>query len=232
MKTNLEIAGINIEITRKKVKNLNLRVYPSKGRVALSCPRQTSQFIIEDFIKEKKVWIRKQLKKGANRSEKKKLNYITGEYLPVWGKPRLLKVVNIGGKQRVELRDNDKVKLYVRGNSTSKKREKIVDEWYRVQLKLIIPQMISKWEPVMGVQVNEFGVKKMKTRWGTCNIRDKRIWLNLELAKLEPHCLEYIVVHEMVHLRERLHNKRFYTYMDQFLPEWKSTDKELKNYWI
>lgn len=102
-----------------------------------------------------------------------------------------------------------------------------MSEWYRQKLKEIIPSYIEKWEKIIGVKVNEFGIKKMKTRWGTCNTRDKRIWINLELAKKAPRCLEYIIVHEMVHLLERHHNKAFKDYMSEFLPEWKSIKNEL-----
>ncbi|MEX0608622.1 MAG: SprT-like domain-containing protein [Balneolaceae bacterium] len=111
--------------------------------------------------------------------------------------------------------------------STKEKRATVLEEWYRAEIKKEISKLISKWEDPMGVSVKEFGVKRMKTRWGTCNIRDRRIWLNLELAKKSPDCLEYVVVHEMVHLLERLHNKRFHNFMDQFFPEWRQIKKKL-----
>jgi len=116
----------------------------------------------------------------------------------------------------------------VRPESSVDKRESVLIEWYRAELKREIPKLIEKWQRIMKVDVREFGVKRMKTRWGTCNIRAKRIWLSLELAKKDPKCLEYVVVHEMVHLLERLHNKRFYRLMDQFLPDWRERDLLLK----
>jgi hypothetical protein len=117
--------------------------------------------------------------------------------------------------------------LYVRPGHTKEKRERIVSQWYREELKHLIPEYIKKWEDTIGVTVNEWGVKLMKTKWGTCNEQDKRIWINLELAKKNPRCLEYIIVHEMVHLLERHHNDRFKAYMDEFLPNWKSIRDEL-----
>ena len=117
--------------------------------------------------------------------------------------------------------------LYVRPGHTKEKRERIVSQWYREELKRLIPEYIEKWEDTIGVTVNEWGIKLMKTKWGTCNEQDKRIWINLELAKKNPRCLEYIIVHEMVHLLERHHNDRFKAYMDEFLPNWKSIRDEL-----
>ena len=100
-------------------------------------------------------------------------------------------------------------------------------EWYRKELRELIPPLIAKWEPILGVRVNEFGIKKMKTRWGSCNPEVKRIWLNLELAKKSPTCIEYVLVHEMAHLLERSHNETFVAYMDKFLPNWRAIKAEL-----
>lgn len=130
-------------------------------------------------------------------------------------------------KQGVEIRNKKYIDLYVRENTPKYLRERVIMEWYRNRLKELIPPLISKWEPVMGVKVNEFGVKMMKTRWGTCNPSARRIWVNLELAKKSPICLEYIVVHEMVHLLERTHNERFTAYMDRFIPNWRAVKAEL-----
>lgn len=130
-------------------------------------------------------------------------------------------------KQGVEIRNKKYIDLYVRENTPKYLRERVIMEWYRNRLKELIPPLISKWEPVMGVKVNEFGVKMMKTRWGTCNPSARRIWVSLELAKKSPICLEYIVVHEMVHLLERTHNERFTAYMDRFIPNWRAVKAEL-----
>jgi len=119
------------------------------------------------------------------------------------------------------------ITLFVHPDSHVEKRQAVLNEWYRQQLKSQLPEVIAKYERLMGVKVNEFGIKKMKTKWGTCNPIAKRIWLNLELAKKPPELLEYVVVHEMVHLLERSHNKRFVTLMTQFMPKWKFYKDEL-----
>ena len=143
------------------------------------------------------------------------------------GHPYILNVIESKEKQRVELRDRKYMELYIRPGHTKDKREKLLREWYRKELKALIPEYIQKWEKIIGVKVEDWGVKLMKTRWGTCNVRDKRIWINLELAKKNSRCLDYIIVHEMVHLLERKHNEQFKAYMDRFLPNWKSIKKEL-----
>ena len=230
MKKILKIHDLNVEITRKQVKNLNLRVYPAEGRVSLSCPIRTGDLVIKAFLTDKKNWIDKQLKKGENLKERVIPEYVSGDKILVWGEEKELLVHATANKENVSIEEMNRVILETRTDSAKERREKILQEWYRQALKAKIPVLIKKWEPVMGVNVSEFGVKKMKTRWGTCNIRAERIWLNLELAKLHPDCLEYIVVHEMVHLLERLHNQRFYDFMNQFLPGWQETDKLLKNH--
>ncbi|NLY36323.1 MAG: M48 family metallopeptidase, partial [Tissierellia bacterium] len=139
----------------------------------------------------------------------------------------LLNVIESSQKQRVELRNKRYMDLYVKPGHTREKRERVVREWYREELKKLIPEYVKKWESIMDVSVREWRIKLMKTRWGTCNIQAKRIWLNLELAKKNPRCLEYVVVHEMVHLFERKHNDRFKAYMDKFLPNWRGIRDEL-----
>lgn len=230
MKKYLEIHDLKVEVTRKKVKNLNLRVYPSEGRVSLSCPLRTDDYVIKSFLTNKKNWIDKQLKKGESLKRRVIPEFVSGDKIFLWGEEMELLVQTVFHNEFVKMDEKNRIVLYVREGRTRADREKILSEWYRQALKNKIPGLIKKWEPEMGVKVSEFGVKKMKTRWGTCNIREARIWLNLELAKLKPDCLEYIVVHEMVHLLERLHNKRFYNYMSQFLPGWQETDKLLKQH--
>ena len=138
-----------------------------------------------------------------------------------------MNVVYHDGPPRVALRNNTKIDLIVRTGSDAAKREQVLLEWYRRKLKEAIPPLIAKWEPVVGVEVAEWGVRRMKTKWGTCNVEARRIWLNLELAKTSPHCLEYIIVHEMVHLLERNHTDRFVAYMNRFMPQWKLYRDEL-----
>ena len=225
----IQLEDIEIEVTRKSVKNLNIRIYPSEGRVAMSIPKRSSLRTAENFAKKKYSWIKRHLskKRVLNSCKGKNSQYCSGEKHPVWGETKLLTVWDKNRKPEVDVY-NGTINLTVRPGSKREKRQSVLNEWYRAELKREIPKLIEKWEVPMGVRVNEFGVKRMKTRWGTCNIRAKRIWLSLELAKKDPKCLEYVVVHEMVHLLERLHSKRFYRLMDQFLPDWRERDKLLK----
>lgn len=225
----ITLSGIPIKVTRKKVKNINLRVYPSKGEVRMSAPWHLRDELIQNFAASKLDWIKKKLANYQPAHRPPESEYKTGETHWYRGEEMELRVVFGNAAPKVICNKKEKVlELQVRPGSPRAKRKKVLKEWYRAELKKIIPKLIAKWEPVMGVQVNEFGVKQMKTRWGSCNIRDKRIWLNLELAKKSPACLEYVVVHEMVHLLERLHNDRFYRLMDQYLPGWQQTEKALQ----
>jgi predicted metal-dependent hydrolase len=138
----------------------------------------------------------------------------------------LLKVIEHDAAPKVELTKKE-IKVFIRPNSTRSKRKETLDEWYRTELKKILPAIIKKWEDVIGVQSNDYGIKKMRTKWGTCNREAKRIWLNLELAKKPVECIEYIVVHELVHFLERSHNERFIAYMDKFMPKWRFHRDEL-----
>ena len=131
---------------------------------------------------------------------------------------------------KVVIRHNTHIDLYVRLGSSEEKRQQVITEWYRQQLKARIPALIDKWQPIIGVEVSDWGIKQMKTKWGTCNITARRIWLNLDLAQKPEHCLEYIIAHEMVHLLERHHNDKFTAYMDRFLPQWRSYRDELNQF--
>lgn len=227
----ITINGIEIELTRKNIKNLYLKVHPPHGRVKVSAPKWMDEDSIRAFVVSKLSWIKKhqeRLKKQKRIAEKE---YVSGESHYFLGQRYLLNVVYTNKRlQGVEIRGNKYLDLFVRKNTPKNLRERVMMEWYRSQLKKLIPPLIEKWEPIMGVEVKEFGVKRMKTRWGTCNPAAKRIWINLELAKKNPICLEYIVVHEMVHLLEGSHNARFKAYMDKFMPSWRAVKAELNGF--
>ncbi len=157
-----------------------------------------------------------------------KLKFISGETHYYKGVGYLLNVIYRKGFPKVVIRNGGYIDLYVREGSITAQREKVMTEWYRKQLKQELPSLIAKWEEIIGVKIKEYNVKQMKTRWGTCNVSARRIWINLELAKKPEHCLEYLVVHEMVHLLERRHNAHFKSQMDKFVPQWRDYKKELK----
>jgi len=181
---------------------------------------------IRNFVISKLAWIKKQQAKFQAQEGQAETEYVSGERYYYQGIPYILNVMHTNKKQRVEI-SKKQINLFIRPDSTKEQRERILLEWYRSELKKQIPGLISKWENIIGVKVNSWGVKLMKTRWGTCNPKAKRIWINLELAKKSPRCLEYIIVHEMVHLLEKHHNKRFYAFMKQFLPNWREIKAEL-----
>lgn len=224
---SIVIGDINIEVISKKIKNIYLSVRPPDGRVRLSVPEKMDEEVVKIFAMSKLSWIKKQKAKFHLQEIQTMGEFLSGEHHYFLGNRYLLNVIETSEKQYVKIKNNKEINLYIRANSTKEKRKKVMTEWYRAQLKNIIPNYIEKWEPIMDVKVEDFRVKQMKTRWGTCNIDVKRIWINLELAKKNPRCLEYIIVHEMVHLLERKHNDIFKGYMDNFLPNWRNIKAEL-----
>lgn len=224
----IKIQGIPITVEKKKIKNLYLKVVPPDGKVIISAPKRMSQKVIEDFAVSKINWIQEKRKKYEKQPKEIELQYISGENIYLWGNSYLLELRYSNVCSKVLLLE-ERIVIQVPMNSTPEQKERCLNEWYRVQLKERIPLLIAKWENVIGVQVQDWGVKNMKTRWGTCNTSAKRIWLNLQLAKKKPECLEYVVVHEMTHLLERNHNQRFYGFMDKFLPEWRNIKDELNS---
>jgi predicted metal-dependent hydrolase len=222
----LKLGNIEIEVVQKDIKNIHLSVYPPFGRVHISAPLYMDFDTIRVFAISKLQWIKNQQEILLNQDRESFREYINNESHYFFGKRYLLKVIENNQVPKIEI-DHKFIHLYVRPNTTTEKRIAIMDEWYRSELKKLIPNLISKWEKIIGVKSNEFGVKKMRTKWGTCNTDDKRIWLNLELAKKPKDCIEYIIVHELVHLLERSHNQRFVKFMDEYMPKWKFHREEL-----
>lgn len=228
----IEIEGTAFELQRKKIKNLNLRISPPDAQnktatIKISAPMRLNIKKIEQFIIANLAWIQKKKTKILQQTFKAPLKIISGERHYLFGHPFELTIIKGATKNLVRIHDN-KLELHCKKHLKYDDRQKLLDDLYRQELKNAIPALIDQYEDKMGVRVKEFGVKKMKTRWGTCNPRDKRIWLALELAKRPIQCLEMIVVHEMTHLLEKAHNKRFYALMDQFMPVWRLAEAELK----
>lgn len=225
-KSELKVEEIIIEIERKKIKNLHLRVYPPDGRVKVSAPLRFSEDMIRSFAVSKIDWIRNNRNRIKEKNPQTPYEFASGESHLFNGCYYRLELIVSNTKPHVEI-EGQILKLYVRPGSEADKRKAVMDDFYRGQLKQVLPGIIARWEKEIKVKVNEFGIKKMRTKWGTCNRNARRIWINLELAKKPPECLEYIVVHELVHLLERYHNSVFYGYMDKFLPQWRMYKKEL-----
>lgn len=216
----LRLGDITIDVEQKDIKNIHLSVYPPTGKVRIAAPLRMDLDTIRVYALSKMSWIRKQQAKLRGQDREIPRGFLNRESHYFKGKRYLLKVIETDAAPKVEVKHST-LHLFVRPNTSTDKRRAILDQWYRTHLKMVLPGLIEKWEKKMNVSVNEFGIKKMKTKWGTCNIEAGRIWVNLELAKKPPECLEYIIVHEMVHLLERNHNDRFMSYMDEYLPKWR-----------
>ncbi len=222
------IDNLVVDVIRKDIKHMYFAVYPPNGRVRISAPRRMDDEAIRMAVASKLQWIKRHQTKFEGKERQPPLAYVSGESHYYQGQRYLLNVIYHKDPPKVVLRNSATLDLFVRTGSDAKKRERALIAWYRQQLKEAIPALIAKWEVIIGENVAEWGVKRMKTRWGSCNIKARRLWLNLELIKQPVHCLEYIIVHEMVHLRERLHNDRFKAYMDEFMPQWRRCQDELK----
>jgi predicted metal-dependent hydrolase len=226
----ITVSNITIDVVRKDIENLHLAVYPPTGRVRIATPLSVNDEAIRLFAISKLGWIKKHRKNFANQARQTKREYVSGESHYVEGHRYLLNVIYRNATPKVEIRNKKYIDLYVRLNSTVEQRERVMTKWYRQRLKERLPALIGKWQSIIGVQVNNYEVKQMKTKWGTCKREAKRIWLNLELAKKPVHCLEYIIVHELVHLLEGHHNERFIVLMNKFIPQWRFHQTELNQY--
>ena len=223
----ITISNIKIDVVRKNIKNIHLAVYPPTGRVRIAVPLTVNGDAVRLFVISKLGWIKRHQRKFDGQERITPREYKNRESHYFQGKRYLLNIIEVDAPPKVVLKNKTYIDLYVRPETPVEKRHEIMTEWYRVELKKQIPAMILKWERVLNIKVDEWRVKQMKTKWGSCNIEKERIWINLELAKKPDYCLEYIIVHEMVHLMERLHNKRVLYYMDKYLPNWKKLKTEL-----
>jgi len=222
----IDLGNIKVEVIQKNIKNVHLSVYPPKGRVRIAAPLRMDLETIRIFAISKLGWIKKQQTKFRDQEREAPRELTTRESNYFLGKRYLLKVVEVESKPSVSIK-HETIIIQVRPKTTTEQKQIILKEWYRSELKNIVPNYIDKWEDIMKVKVAEFGIKQMKTKWGTCNTAKKRIWINLELAKKPLRCLEYIIVHEMAHLLERKHNEKFVAYMNKFLPQWRHYKEEL-----
>jgi predicted metal-dependent hydrolase len=219
MVRRLQLGGIAVDVVFKDIKNVHLSVYPPTGRVRISAPSRTSLDSIRVFAISKLAWIKQQQEKLRAQERETLREYLDRESHFAWGKRYLLKVIEQDAAPAVEVK-HSKLLLRVRPSSGEQKKQAVLEEWYRQQLKEAVPPLIAKLQPLMGVNVKRFFVQRMKTKWGSCNHGSGTIRLNTELAKKPRECLEYIVVHEMTHLLEPTHNQRFVALMDQFMPKW------------
>jgi predicted metal-dependent hydrolase len=226
-KHQITVNSLVVDVIRKDIKNLHLAVYPPSGRIRGATPLRINDEAVRLFTISKLGWIKRQQAKFQGQERQSQREFISSESHYYQGRRYLLNVFYREGWPAVNIRNNKIIDLFVRPDSDTAERERVLINWYRKRLKEEIAPLIAKWEAIIGVKVAEWGVKQMKTKWGTCNIKAHRIWLNLELIKKPMHCLEYIIVHEMVHLLKRHHNERFMAYMDRFMPLWQHYREEL-----
>jgi predicted metal-dependent hydrolase len=226
MTTQLKLGDITVDVTLKDIKNVHLSVYPPAGRVRISAPKRMKLDIVRVYAISKLGWIKQQQKRIRLQERETPREYLDRESHYVWGKRYLLKTVKKPGPPSVDLKHSTMV-LRIRPGSNHEQRDAAVAQWYRDQIKTATPRLMARWEPLIGVRVERFFVQHMKTRWGSCNGSTRSIRLNTDLAKKPRECLEYIVVHEMVHLLEPTHNANFVSLMDRLMPQWRLRREQL-----
>lgn len=226
---NITVSGLTVEVVRKPIKNLHLGVYPPQGRVRVAAPLAVDDEAVRLAVVGKLGWIKRQRAKFQAQPRQSQRRMVSGESHYFLGRRYRLRVHKTTGALRIALRGTATMDLFVRHDTTAERREQVLQDFYRAELKRLLPELLEKWQPKLGVEVRAWGIKRMKTKWGTCNIEAQRIWLNLELAKKPVQCLEYILVHELAHLHERHHNERFTGLLDLHLPQWRTLREELNS---
>ncbi len=221
MKNQIQIGDITVDVVRKDIKNVHLSVHPPKGRVTIAAPTHMKLDTIRVFAIAKVTWIREQQKKLRKQDREAPREFLNRESHYVWGERYLMKAIEVDAVPSVELIHNRMV-FQTRPGWDKVKKQELLDVWYRGLIKDAVPVLLASWEKKIGVKANRFFVQRMKTKWGSCNPLAQSIRLNTDLAKKPRECLEYIVVHELVHILEPSHNDRFVGLMDRFMPKWQS----------
>jgi len=223
----ITVSGVRVTVVRKAIKNLHLGVYPPHGRVRVAAPLAISDEAVRLAVVGKLGWIRRQRARFEAQPRQSRRDMVSGESHYFLGRRCRLQVHHQEGPARAVLRGKTIIDLYVRLGANAEERDRALQRWHRAELRELIPPLLEKWQRSLGVQAADWGIKRMKTKWGGCTIDARRIWLNLELVKKPVRCLEYIVVHELMHLRERHHGDAFIKLMDRALPSWRTRRVEL-----
>lgn len=226
-RSHIDVSGVRVEIRRKGIKNLHVGVYPPHGKVRVAAPLHLDDEAVRLAIVSRLSWIQRQRRNFERQERQSAREMVTGESHYFVGCRYRLNVVEQKGNPQIRLASNSIMEVRVPPGCDRTARRVILDRWYRRQLKSLIPDLLARWQPIVGADVADCRIKRMKTRWGSCNIEARRVWLNLELIKKPRPCLEYILVHEMVHLLERRHTERFSQLMDQLMPDWKTRRAKL-----
>jgi predicted metal-dependent hydrolase len=226
MAETLILGGIAIEVAYKQVKRLRMTVYPPDGRVRISAPVNAGPGAVRNFALSKLPWIEKHRARFRSRAHAGGTGDDAVRY--VWGEALPLEIIQRQGYRKIVFKDK-RIQLYVPPDCSPAKKQELLDKWYRRLLDAAAPELIRKWAPAIGVEVKGFYTRKMKSHWGSCNYGKKTIRLNTELAKRSPECLEYVIVHELIHLIEASHNRNFYRLMNVFMPGWKEIRKKMNS---
>lgn len=223
----IEIQGIKAQVERKDIKNIRIRVKPPEGQVRISMPRRCSIERVRAFMEQELDWIRERQKECIRKRQMVRTGTDTGDRVMLWGRMMPLTVMENTGRSSISLNGGEII-ICTKDSGSEEERSRLLDELFRSQLTERLPKVSAKWQNVTGVSAVEWRVRKMKSRWGTCMIGKKRIWLNLRLAMLPPECLDAVAVHELCHFYEQGHNKHFRSLMDKYYPEWRMADIMLK----
>lgn len=222
------ISGIPIDVQKKNIKNMHLQIKPPDGHVVISAPLSMDDKAIEVYARTNLSWIKAQISKFEAQPRSGKRQYISGETMYVWGKQYFMRFVPDNQKNSFSIQ-GDQITLSMNKESTVKQREAFVREQYRAMLKAEIERLLPKWERITGLHCEDWQTKYMITKWGACNTDKRRLWFNVQLAQKPVECLEYVILHELIHLRERTHNAAFLTYMDLYMPNWRAVRKDLND---
>lgn len=226
MVTELEIGGVHVDVVRKDIKNLHLSVYPPTGRVRIAAPTRTSMDTIRAFAITRLVWIRRHQRKVTMQERETPREYIDRESHYVWGERVLLMVVTKNEPPKVT-RQHKTLVMQVRPDATTQQREDVLEAWYREELRSAAAPLVDKWQAWLSLEARAIYVQRMRTKWGSCNTFSRNIRLNTDLAKKPPECLDYVVLHELAHLKVRLHTSEFFTLLDHAMPQWREIRKSL-----
>lgn len=225
----IRVRDIEVLVYKKDIKNFHLNILPPNGTVRVSVPRDVSDETVRLFVIKKYHWIKKHIKAFQDQERQTKREYVSGESHYFQGKRYILKL-KYANKPKIEIKNKKYIYFYVPKHYALRQRQNYYEKWLRNELKKELEFLVPRWEKIIGVKANQVRIKKMKTKWGSCNAEAKRIWINLELIKKPREYLEYIIVHELVHLLERKHNKKFKEIMDEYLPKWEIYRRQLNEF--
>ena len=220
MTDTIQLGEILIRVTKKEVKNVHLSVHPPEGRVTLTVPTTTRLDVARAYAISRLGWIRQQQEQLRSQAREAPRKFIERESHSIWGRRYLMTIRHADAKPTVTL-DHKRITLTVRPGADATNRAKVLHEWHKSLLHQVVPTIIRMWQPKLKVHVASYFLQRMKTKWGSCNPRAPRLWFNLGLVKVPADCIEYVVVHEMLHLVDRTHGARFVELLDARLPDWR-----------